>query len=94
LGNVAGVVASPVPLTGAQLGALVVPPDVADQRVMGNNTGAPAAPVALTGAQTAAVLAGGAPYSGSVALAKLTGGGANGSLTVVNGLITAYSAPT
>lgn len=33
-------------------------------------------------------------YSGSVTLAKLTSGGANGSLTVSNGLITAYSAPT
>jgi len=33
-------------------------------------------------------------FSGTVALAKLTGGGANGSLTVVNGAITAYTAPT
>lgn len=30
----------------------------------------------------------------SVALAKLTAGGANGSLTVKNGIITAYVAPT
>lgn len=29
----------------------------------------------------------------TVALAKLTGGGANGSLTVIAGIITAYSAP-
>ena len=27
-------------------------------------------------------------------LAKITGGGANGSITVANGLITAYTAPT
>ncbi len=33
-------------------------------------------------------------FSGTVTLAKLTGGGANGSLTVVNGLITAVTAPT
>jgi hypothetical protein len=32
--------------------------------------------------------------STTVTLAKLTGGGSNGSFTVVNGLITAYSAPT
>ena len=32
--------------------------------------------------------------STTVTLAKLTGGGANGSLTVVNGIITAYTAPT
>jgi hypothetical protein len=30
----------------------------------------------------------------TVALAKITGGGANGSLTVVDGLITAYTPPT
>jgi hypothetical protein len=35
-----------------------------------------------------------AGYSGSVALAKLTTLGANGSLTVVNGFITAYTPPT
>lgn len=33
-------------------------------------------------------------FSGTVALAKLTVGGANGSLTISNGLVTAYSAPT
>ena len=32
--------------------------------------------------------------TGSVTLLKLTGGGANGSLTFVDGLITAYVAPT
>jgi hypothetical protein len=32
--------------------------------------------------------------STTVDLAKLTGGGANGSITVVDGLITAYTAPT
>jgi hypothetical protein len=32
--------------------------------------------------------------SGTVTLAKLTGGGANGSLTFVDGLITAFVAPT
>lgn len=33
-------------------------------------------------------------YTGNVTLAKLTTLGSNGSLTVVNGLITAYSAPS
>jgi hypothetical protein len=33
-------------------------------------------------------------FSGTVALAKLTGGGTNGSITVVNGLVTAYTPPT
>ena len=33
-------------------------------------------------------------YSGTVALAKITGGGADGSLTVVDGLVTAVTAPT
>ena len=35
-----------------------------------------------------------AGFSGTVTLAKLTGAGVNGSLTVVNGKITAYTAPT
>lgn len=35
-----------------------------------------------------------AGFTGSVVLAKITGGGANGSLTIVNGLITAVTAPT
>lgn len=33
-------------------------------------------------------------FSGTVVLAKITPGGTNGSLTVVNGLITKYTAPT
>ena len=33
-------------------------------------------------------------YTGTVALAKLTAGGSNGSLTVTNGIITNYAAPT
>ena len=32
--------------------------------------------------------------SGTVTLAKITGGGSNGSLTFVNGVITAYTAPS
>jgi len=32
--------------------------------------------------------------SATVSLAKLTGGGANGSMTVTNGIVTAYTAPT
>lgn len=36
----------------------------------------------------------GSTFSGTVALAKLTTGGTQGSLTVSNGLITAYVAPT
>ena len=35
-----------------------------------------------------------AGYTGTVTLAKITGGGTDGSLTVVNGLITAVTAPT
>ena len=35
-----------------------------------------------------------AGYTGTVTLAKITGGGTNGSLTVINGLITAVTAPT
>jgi hypothetical protein len=35
-----------------------------------------------------------AGFTGTVVLAKITGTGANGSLTVVNGIITAYTAPT
>ena len=37
---------------------------------------------------------GGLPGTTTVALAKLTTLGANGSLTVINGLITAYTPPT
>ena len=33
-------------------------------------------------------------FSGTVALAKLTLAGANGSITILNGLVTAYVAPT
>lgn len=33
-------------------------------------------------------------YTGTVALAKLTGGGSNGSLTIQNGVLTAYTPPT
>ena len=33
-------------------------------------------------------------FTGTVTLAKLTGLGANGSLTVENGIITSYTAPT
>ena len=33
-------------------------------------------------------------YTGTVVLAKITGGGANGSLTVQSGIITAYTPPT
>jgi hypothetical protein len=51
-----------------------------------------------TGARTASAarinLGLGSGYTGSVALAKLTLTGANGSLTVSNGIITAYTAPT
>jgi hypothetical protein len=35
-----------------------------------------------------------AGYNGTVVLAKLTTGGSNGSLTVANGLITAYTPPS
>lgn len=35
-----------------------------------------------------------AGYTGTVTLAKITGGGTNGSLTITNGLITAVTAPT
>lgn len=45
----------------------------------------------MTAAQNTALNSG---YTGSVALAKLTSGGANGSLTVSNGIITGYTAPT
>ena len=38
--------------------------------------------------------AGAGVFSGTVALAKLTTGGTAGSLTVVNGVVTAYVAPT
>lgn len=68
---------------------------IAAGAIVGNNGGVAAAPAALTGAQTAAVIAGSAPFTGTVALAKLTPTtGTDGSLTVVNGLITAYTAPT
>lgn len=35
-----------------------------------------------------------AGYTGTVTLAKITGGGTDGSLTITNGLITAVTAPT
>lgn len=35
-----------------------------------------------------------AGYSGTIPLAKITGGGTDGSITVVNGLITAATVPT
>lgn len=42
------------------------------------------------------VLTPGVTLSGATAivLPKLTGGGANGSITVVNGIVTGYTAPT
>lgn len=40
------------------------------------------------------ILAVGTGISGTVTLAKITGGGANGSLTFVNGIISAFTAPT
>lgn len=66
----------------------------------GNATAGAAVPQDLTAAQAAALLATTTPYTGTVtvALAKLTGTGTDGSLiiTCVNGLVTAltYSAPT
>jgi hypothetical protein len=33
-------------------------------------------------------------FTGTVTLAKITGGGANGSLTLVNGSVSAYTPPT
>jgi hypothetical protein len=40
------------------------------------------------------LLTAGGGYSGTVSLAKLTTGGSNGSLTLTNGIVTAYTAPT
>jgi hypothetical protein len=41
-----------------------------------------------------AILKPGTGISGTVTLAKITGGGSNGSLTFVNGIITAFTAPS
>lgn len=57
----------------------------------GPTTGAAAAPVFRAIGNTDLP---GTNYSGTVALAKITGGGTDGSITVVNGAITAYVAPT
>lgn len=71
---------------------------VATSRIVGRTASSNVKDMDATEAAT--VLAGGAPYTGTVtaALAKLTGLGANGSLaiTVANGLITniTYVAPT
>jgi hypothetical protein len=48
----------------------------------------------LVTAVASVAIAGTSGFSGTVVLAALTGGGTTGSLTVVNGLITAYVAPT
>lgn len=50
--------------------------------------------VYFDGVNWEAVQSGATGASGTVTLAKITGGGANGSLTVVNGLITAIVNPT
>lgn len=50
------------------------------------NRGVPAATNSATGVSQ--------PQSVVIHLAKLTGGGANGSLTFTNGILTAYQAPT
>lgn len=94
---VAATVAQIKTLLAYALGDLGV---IAASTIVGNNTGGSAAPAALTASQTAALLAGTTPKTGTdtIALAKLTLTGANGSysITFVNGLVTStsYTPPT
>jgi hypothetical protein len=72
------------------------------QLLIGNSTGntltkatlTPGAGISITNAAGAITVATNGGISGTAALAKLTALGANGSLTFVDGLITAYVAPT
>lgn len=87
----------PPSATGITNGQLATVPA---KTLKGNATAATAFVQDMTPAQAAGVLATTTPYTGTVtvALAKLTSTGANGSLIVstVNGLVVAltYSAPT
>jgi hypothetical protein len=72
------------------------------QLLIGNSTGntltkatlTPGAGISITNAAGAITVATSGGISGTAALAKLTTLGANGSLTFVDGIITAYVAPT
>ena len=72
------------------------------QLLIGNSTGntltkatlTPGAGISITNAAGAITVATSGGISGTAALAKLTALGANGSLTFVDGIITAYVAPT
>jgi hypothetical protein len=72
------------------------------QLLIGNSTGntltkatlTPGAGISITNAAGAITVATSGGISGTAALAKLTTLGTNGSLTFVNGIITAYVAPT
>jgi hypothetical protein len=72
------------------------------QLLIGNSTGntltkatlTPGSGISITNAAGAITVATSGGISGTAALAKLTALGANGSLTFVDGIITAYVAPT
>ena len=72
------------------------------QLLIGNSTGntltkatlTPGAGISITNAAGAITVATSGGISGTAALAKLTALGSNGSLTFVDGIITAYVAPT
>lgn len=108
--GVAGPVVMPkgADVRGSTITGLGTPSDPSDAVSLGHastNYGAPAvgpqldiggknALRGLTGLQLAFNSLTTSKISGMVTLAKITGGGSNGSLTFVNGVITAYVAPS
>lgn len=90
-GNPTGIMAAPTDMTATQATALLNPFTTALQGLVPASGGG-TVKYLRADASFANPLAGG--VSGTVTLAKITGGGANGSLTVANGLITAIVNPT
>lgn len=79
------------PITGSGTLAITKNTQSANQVWAGPSSGAAAQPTFRTLVEADMPSAG---ISGTATLAKITGGGANGSLTFTNGLITGYVAPT
>lgn len=93
-GDLTGTYPNPTIGNGKVTNAKLAP--MAATTILGNSTVGSASPTDLTALQAATLIAGQTPLSVTVTLAKLTSGGANGSITFVNGIAVAagYVAPT
>lgn len=86
--------ASPAATSYLQMTSVGVPSWVTTIAITYGGTGATTAPGARTNLGLGTIATENIGISATVALAKLTPGGANGSMTVANGIVTAYTAPT